>query len=82
MRELVSKIQTQRKESDFEVTDRIDITVKTTDKLAQIITAAAEDIKKGVLALSIGLGDAAEGASVKEWDINGEKAEIGIKVAK
>ncbi len=81
VRELVSKIQTQRKESDFEVTDRINVTVKTTDKLAQIITAGAEDIKKGVLALSIELGDAMEGASVKEWDINGEKAEIGIKVA-
>lgn len=81
-REVVSKLQTMRKEAGFEVTDRILVTVKTADeKLAGIVAANAETIKKGVLALDVTLGDAPEGAYARDWSINGVDANLGVKRA-
>lgn len=58
-REVISKLQTMRKEAGFEVVDRIHVTVKTADeKLAQIVAQNAEAIERGVLALDVKLGDA------------------------
>ncbi|MBR5560106.1 MAG: isoleucine--tRNA ligase, partial [Clostridia bacterium] len=81
-REVVSKLQTMRKEAGFEVTDRILVTAKTDDeKLAAIVEANVEAIKNGVLALEVVLGDAAEGAYVKEWSINGVDAVLSVRKA-
>ncbi len=80
VRELISKIQTMRKDADFDVTDRIAVTIEADDKLSAIAEKGVEDIKRGVLALSVTLGAPEEGAVSQEWNINGEKAVIGVKV--
>ena len=80
VRELISKIQTMRKDADFDVTDRIAVTIEADDKLSAIAEKGAEDIMRGVLALSVTAGAPEEGAVSKEWNINGEKAVIGVKV--
>lgn len=81
-REVISKLQTMRKEAGFEVTDRILVTVKTADeRLAGIVEANAETIGRGVLALGVTLGDAPEGAYAKDWSINGVDAKLGVKRA-
>ena len=80
VRELISKIQTMRKDADFDVTDRIAVTIEADDKLSAIAEKGAEDIKRGVLALSVTAGAPGEGAVSQEWNINGEKAVIGVKV--
>ena len=80
VRELISKIQTMRKDADFDVTDRIAVTIEADAKLSGIAEKGAEDIKRGVLALKVTLGAPEEGAVSQEWNINGEKAVIGVKV--
>ncbi|MBQ8618366.1 MAG: isoleucine--tRNA ligase [Clostridia bacterium] len=80
-REVVSKLQTMRKEAGFEVTDRILVTVKTEEKLAAIVEANVETIKAGVLALEVALGEAAEDAYTKDWSINGVAATLSVKKA-
>ena len=78
-REVVSKIQTMRKEADFDVTDRIDMRYVCGDKLAAAIKQGRDMIMKGVLALSMTRAEAEDGWVSKEWDINGEKATIAIR---
>ncbi len=81
-REVISKLQTMRKEAGFEVVDRIHVTVKTADeKLAQIVEANADAIERGVLALDVTLGDAPEGAYVRDWSINGVDATLSVAKA-
>ena len=81
-REVISKLQTMRKEAGFEVVDRIHVTVKTADeKLAQIVEANADTIERGVLALDVTLGDAPEGAYVRDWSINGVDATLSVAKA-
>ena len=78
-REVISKLQTMRKEAGFEVVDRIHVTVKTADeKLAQIVAQNAEAIERGVLALDVKLGDAPKGAYVRDWSINGVDATLSV----
>ncbi len=79
-REVISKIQTMRKDADFEVTDHIIVTFRGSEKLTEIVKADPEGVKSAVLADEI-LFTAPEGDKVAEWDINGEKAEIGVKKA-
>ena len=78
VRELISKIQTMRKEADFNVTDHIAVTVDGSEKIKAIVSAHASEIGGDVLADAVTL-TAPEGV-VKEWDINGEAAVIGVKV--
>ena len=80
VREVISKIQTMRKDADFDVVDRIAVSVATTEKLAAIIEAHKSELMNSVLAVELTVCDAAEGAAVQEWSINGEKATIGVKV--
>ncbi len=82
VRETISKIQTMRRDADFDVTDRIRVSVKTGEKLAAVIDRNRADIMKGVLAVAIDLTDGPDGAAVQEWNINGETAVIGVKVEK
>ena len=76
VKELISKIQTMRKDSDFNVTDRITVTITGNDKLLGIAKNNEETISTVVLSDSISGGEA--GANAKEWDINGEKAVISV----
>ncbi len=77
VREVISKIQTMRKEAGFEVTDRITVYQDGNDKLALIIAKNADEIKRVVLADDIVMGQM-DGYS-KAWDINGENTVIGVK---
>ena len=79
VRELISKLQTMRKEADFEVTDRIHVTYACTDRLEDVIREQGETIKAAVLALSLTRGT--PDGVVKEWPINTESAVLGIRKA-
>ena len=76
VREIISKIQTMRKEADFDVMDKIVLYTGDNAKLNGIIEKNAESIKHDVLADEIvySLG----GDSAKEWNINGEKMTLGV----
>ena len=76
VREVISKIQTMRKEAGFEVTDRIIVYQNGNDKLAEIIKKNEDEISNVVLASEIVTGKM-DGYN-KEWDINGEKTELGV----
>jgi len=77
VREVVSKIQTMRKEAGFEVMDRINVYNSGNDVVAGVMERNAESIKGDVLADEI---FAAEPKGyVKEWNINGEKVTLGVE---
>ncbi len=78
VREIVSKIQTMRKEADFEVMDRIKVGFVGSDVVKGVIERNAEEIKTDVLADEVVEGEFQGFA--KEWNINGEK--VNIIVAK
>ena len=77
VRELISKIQTMRKENGFEVTDRIKVFLSGNSKLAEISKRHESEISKIVLGNSIEY-DKLDGFT-KEWNINGETVSIGVK---
>ncbi len=77
VRELVSKLQTMRKEAGFNVTDHIEITISGSEKVANIALANTEEISGDTLADSLVVGDVFGFA--KEWDINGENVTLGVK---
>ncbi len=78
VREIISKVQTMRKDADFNVTDRIKIYVEGNDKIAEIMNANAEEIKNVVLGNEFVVG--AMGGISKDWNINGEKVVLGVEV--
>ena len=78
-REIVSKVQTMRKEAGYDVTDRIQVRCQCGDKLAAALDMGRDMIMRGVLALSLTREAPAQGWIAKEWDINGEKATIAIR---
>ena len=80
-REVVSKVQTMRKDTGFEVTDRIHIRYRADAELSAAIEAGSGMIRNGTLALSLESGDAEEGWTAKEWDINGKKATLSLRKA-
>ena len=77
VREIISKIQTMRKEAGFEVMNHINVFQDGNDKLAEILKKHTEEIKKEVLADNILIGTM--GGHTKEWDINGEKGMFGVE---
>lgn len=77
VREIISKLQTMRKENGFEVTDRIAVHVDGSDKVNSLIIRNSAQIQKIVLANTLSTGKA-DGYS-KEWNINGEKVTLIIK---
>lgn len=77
VREIISKLQTMRKENGFEVTDRIAVHVDGSDKVNSLIIRNSPQIQKIVLANTLATGKA-DGYS-KEWNINGEKVTLIIK---
>ena len=78
VRELVSKVQTMRKEADYNVTDHISIFVAGNARIEALAVRNAAAIKGDTLADSLAAGPAPEGAYSKEWDINGENVTIGV----
>lgn len=77
VREIISKVQTMRKENGFEVTDRITIFAQGNEKIAKLMQDNAETIKKITLADEL-VYDKLDGFT-KEWNINGEKVTLGVK---
>ena len=76
VREIISKVQTMRKEAGFEVMDKIIVYAKDNDKIMDIMKANQDEIKREVLAENIILGEA-EGYT-KEWNINKEAVTLGV----
>ncbi len=78
-RELVSKIQTMRKDSGFDVVDRILVGFSGNEKIAEVFKAKSISIAKDVLADKIFEGELLH---KKEWNINGEKVMLSVEVIK
>ncbi len=76
VRELVSKIQTMRKDSGFEVMDNIILYVSGNDNIVSVANNNKNEIMSDVLAVELCNDSISES---KEWDINGEKVLIGVK---
>ena len=80
VREVISKIQTMRKDSDFQVTDRIKVYVTGNAKIAEVMEKNADEIKRVLLGDAFVMDAACDNS--KEWNINGEKVTIGVEVSK
>ena len=78
MREIISKVQTMRKEAGFEVTDHIRITMQGSEKVTAVAEARKAEIAGATLAESLTIGTPA--GYTKEWDLNGEKATLGVEM--
>jgi isoleucyl-tRNA synthetase len=74
VREVVSKVQTMRKEANFNVTDRIRVFHSGNEKIAEILSN--NDISADVLAEEIVADEGGELS--KEWNINGETVTLGV----
>ncbi|MCI9199344.1 MAG: isoleucine--tRNA ligase [Lachnospiraceae bacterium] len=80
--EIISKIQTMRKEADFEVMDHIEVTVDKNEKIADVVRKNEEMIAGKVLADKMTAGEmdaSTEDWHVKSWNVNGEEVTIGIR---
>ena len=77
VREIVSKVQTMRKEAGFEVVDRIRLGCKGNDKIAEILTRNEDSIKKDVLANEFVNGTLS--GYEKQWSINGEDVTLSVE---
>ena len=75
-RELVSKVQSMRKEADYQITDRISIYYIAEGKAKESLSSAA--FKEDVLAVSVAEGEFAGADITKEVDINGEKVVLAL----
>ena len=79
LREVVSKLQTMRKEGGMEVTDRIRVTFAAAGYAADVLAKNREAIMGEVLAVAFDAGEPA--GYVKEWDVNGEPVTFGVEKA-
>ncbi len=77
VRELISKIQTMRKEAGFEVMDRIRLFVSGNERLEKIIRDNSGTIGRDVLADDFTIGGT--GGYTKDWKINGEPVTLGVE---
>ena len=78
VREIVSKVQTMRKEAGFEVTDHIVLSHHGNSLIEGIFARHGAEIAADTLADSIKLGSA---GYVKDWEINGESVTLGVEKA-
>ena len=77
VREIISKIQTMRKEAGFEVMDKIKVTYDGSEKAEKVFAEYAEQIGQETLAVAV---EKAEPAGyVKDWKINGEAVNMGVE---
>ena len=77
VRELVSKIQTMRKEAGFEVMDRITVYASGNEKIEQILRDNEKSVAADVLADGFIFNET--DGYVKDWKINTEKVTLGVK---
>ena len=77
VREIISKVQTMRKEADFEVMDKINIYIAENDKITSIMEKNKDKIMSEVLANDVIFGRI-DGYN-KQWNINGEDVSIGVE---
>ena len=77
VREIISKIQTMRKEAGFEVMNHIALYASGNERIAQILEKYGDEIREDVLADSILEGQT--GGYTKEWNINGETVTLGVE---
>ena len=77
VREIISKIQTMRKEAGFEVMDKIVVYAHGNGKIQDVMKAHEDEIKSEVLADEMVLGET--DGYVKEWNINKEAVTMGVK---
>ncbi|MBE6616465.1 MAG: isoleucine--tRNA ligase [Ruminococcaceae bacterium] len=77
VRELISKVQTMRKEADFVVTDHIKVYVSGSAKLETILSVGSGEFMSAVLCDELNFCTTDCGYT-KEWDINGEKVTITV----
>ena len=77
VREIISKVQTMRKEAGFEVMDKIAVTYEGTEKAEKVFADNASTIADETLALEV--TKAAPAGYTKEWKINGETVTIGVE---
>jgi isoleucyl-tRNA synthetase len=76
VREIISKIQTMRKEAGFEIQDNIHVYYSDNAKVAEIMKNNAKEIAKEVLAQA--MTEASGEGYTKEWNVNGEKVKITV----
>jgi len=77
-REVISKLQTMRKDAGFEVTDRVHVTYQATPAVSRALAAWDSMVRDVVLALSLTQGEAPQGAYTQSWDINGEETQLSV----
>ena len=77
MRELVSKIQTMREESGFEVMDNIRVYISGSEIIKDIVRKNFDEIKGEVLAKDVVFDT--EFATSKNWDLNGQQVKLGVE---
>ena len=81
VREIISKVQTMRKDSGFEVTDRIRLSFDGSEKLLAVVERNREEIAEETLAVSVTTsGDTY--AFTKEWNVNGESLTVSVETVK
>ena len=77
VREVISKIQTMRKDAGFEVMDHIVVSVKGNEKVEAVVKKNVAEISSVVLADDV-VYDSVQGVS-KEWNLNGEDVTLGVR---
>ena len=77
VREIISKVQTMRKEAGFEVMDKITVTYEGSEKAESVFEKHGEEIGNEVLAVAVTKAQPA--GYVKEWKINGEAVTMGVE---
>lgn len=77
LREIISKVQTMRKEAGFEVTDRIRLFAKGNEKLIPLMRKSEKELSTAVLAESLVFGECK--GYEKDWDINGENVCLSVE---
>ena len=77
VREIISKVQTMRKEADFQVTDKILLSCRGNEKIESLLEKNKEEIQSEVLALDVKIGETT--GYEKDWNINGENVTLGVE---
>ena len=77
LREIISKVQTMRKEAGFEVTDRIRLFAKGNEKLISLMRKSEKELSAAVLAETLVFGECK--GYEKDWDINGENVCLSVE---
>ena len=80
VREIISKVQTMRKDSGFEVTDRIRLSFAGSEKLLAVVERNREEIAEETLATAVDTGKTY--AHTKEWNVNGESLTVSVETVK